>query len=254
MQPQFSRTALLIGEEALGKLAQARVAVFGLGGVGSYAVEGLARGGVGALDLIDNDVYSISNLNRQLYATLDTIGRPKTEIAAERVRSINPDCVVTVHNTFVLPESIDQFDFAQFDYVIDAIDTVSGKLALIECACRAGTPIISSMGTGNKLDPTRFEVADIYDTSVCPLAKVMRTECRKRNIPRCKVLYSKEQPLAPRNQTRAEEGDGVTAEQPPKGKRAIPGSISFVPPVAGLILAGEVIKDIIGYSAGGAAV
>ena len=232
----FSRTQLLLGEAAMERLARSRVAVFGVGGVGGYVVEALARSGVGALDLIDNDTVSITNLNRQIIALRSTVGRYKVDMAAERVRDINPDCRVTVYKTFYLPETQDQFDFTQYDYVVDAIDTVKGKLALVEQARAAGTPIICSMGAGNKLDPAAFEVADIYDTSVCPLAKVMRVECRKRGIDRLKVVYSKEPPATPK---------GI-AEDPAPGKRATPGSIAFVPSAAGLVLAGAVIRDLIG--------
>ena len=227
----FSRTELLLGEQAMRNLARSRVAVFGVGGVGGYVVEALARSGVGALDLVDSDTVSPSNLNRQIIALRSTLGRYKVDVAAERVRDINPDCQVTVHKLFYLPETQDQFDFTRYDYVVDAIDTVTGKLALVEQARAAGTPIICSMGAGNKLDPAAFEVADIYDTSVCPLAKVMRVACRKRGIPHLKVVYSRETPVAVRT---------VAAD----GRRAVPGSIAFVPSAAGLVLAGEVIKDL----------
>ena len=229
---QFSRTALLLGREGIEKLKKSRVAVFGLGGVGGYVVEALARCGVGALDLIDNDVVSESNLNRQIIALHSTIGKKKTEAAKARVLDICPDAVVRTYDVFYLPENADAFDLSQYDYVVDAIDTVSGKIALIENAKQCGTPIISSMGTGNKLDPTRFEVADIAKTSVCPLARVMRRELKKRGIEHVKVLYSKEEAL----QT------GVIDEE--RGK-AVPGSVSFVPSVAGLIIAGEVVKDLL---------
>lgn len=231
----FSRTQLLLGEAAMERLARSRVAVFGVGGVGGYVVEALARSGVGALDLIDNDTVSVTNLNRQIIALRSTVGRYKVDVAAERVGDINPDCRVTVYKTFYLPETQEQFDFAQYDYVVDAIDTVKGKLALVEQARAAGTPIICSMGAGNKLDPAAFEVADIYQTSVCPLAKVMRVECRKRGIDHLKVVYSKEPPRTPQG----------AAEDPAPGKRATPGSIAFVPSAAGLVLAGEVVKDLI---------
>ena len=231
---QFSRTELLLGEEALERLKKARVAVFGVGGVGGYAVEALARSGVGALDLIDNDTVALSNLNRQIIALHSTIGQHKVDVAKARVHDINPDCEVRVYKTFYLPETAEEFDFSAYDYVIDAIDTVKGKLGLAQQAQDAGTPIISSMGAGNKLDPTAFEVADIYKTSVCPLARVMRCECRKRGIKKLKVVYSKEAPVRPKT---VSEETGV--------RRDIPGSLAFVPSVAGLILAGEVIKDII---------
>ena len=232
MGMQFSRTALLIGEEGVEKLKKARVAVFGIGGVGGYVVEALVRSGVGSLDLIDKDTVSESNINRQIIALHSTVGRLKTEVAAERARDINPNVSVRTHNVFYLPETADSFDFSQYDYVVDAIDTVSGKLALIEQAKKANIPVISSMGAGNKLDATAFEVADIAKTSVCPLARVMRRELKKRGIEHVKVVYSKEEPLA----------SSVTDEE--SGK-AVPGSIAFVPSVVGLILAGEVIKDLI---------
>ena len=229
---QFSRTALLIGEEGLKKLKNARVAVFGVGGVGGYVVEALARSGVGSLELIDKDVVSLSNINRQIIALHSTVGRLKTEVAAERARDINPDIDVTVRNVFYLPETAAEFDFTAYDYVVDAIDTVSGKIALIEQSKKANVPVISCMGAGNKLDATAFEVADITKTSVCPLARVMRRELKKRGIEHVKVVYSKEEPKE--SQAKDEE----------TGK-PIPASIAFVPSVAGLILAGEVIKDLI---------
>jgi tRNA A37 threonylcarbamoyladenosine dehydratase len=231
---QFTRTRLLLGEAAMRKLASSRVAVFGIGGVGGYTVEALARSGIGALDLIDNDRVALSNLNRQIIATLDTVGQYKVDAAAARIASINPECKVTVYKTFFMPETQGEFDFSEYDYVVDAIDTVTGKLALAECAQAADTPIISAMGAGNKLDPTAFRVADINDTSVCPLAKVMRRECRRRGIRHLKVVYSQEEALQPLG--RPAEEDTV--------RRSIPGSTAFVPPVAGLIIAGEVIKDL----------
>lgn len=229
---QFSRTALLIGEAGVERLKKARVAVFGIGGVGGYVAEALARGGVGALDLVDKDVVSESNINRQIIALHSTIGKLKTEVCAERLKDINPALQVRTHNVFYLPETAEQFDFTAYDYVVDAIDTVSGKIALIEQAKGASTPVISSMGTGNKLTPTAFEVADIAETSVCPLARVMRRELKKRGIEGVKVVYSKEEPIA---------SPLIDAES---GK-AVPASISFVPSVAGLIIAGEVIKDLL---------
>ena len=229
---QFSRTELLLGKEGVEKLKKARVAVFGVGGVGGYVVEALARSGVGALDLIDKDVVSESNINRQIIALHSTVGQFKTEAAANRARDINPNIIVRVQNVFYLPENAHEFDFSQYDYVVDAIDTVSGKIAIIEQAKRCNTPIISSMGAGNKLDPTAFEVADISKTSVCPLARVMRRELKKRGIEHVKVVYSKEEPL-PSNVTDEESG------------KSVPGSIAFVPSVVGLIIAGEVIKDLI---------
>ena len=229
---QFSRTALMIGEEGLEKLKKSRVAVFGVGGVGGYVVEALARSGVGALELIDKDVVSVSNINRQIIALHSTVGRLKTEVAAERARDINPDIDVTVRNVFYLPETAGEFDFTAYDYVVDAIDTVSGKIALIEQSKKANVPVISCMGAGNKLDASAFEVADITKTSVCPLARVMRRELKKRGIDHVKVVYSKEEPKE--SQAKDEESG-----------KPIPASIAFVPSVAGLILAGEVIKDLI---------
>ena len=228
----FSRTAILLGEENLEKLKRARVAVFGVGGVGGYVVEALARSGVGVLDLIDKDTVSESNINRQIIALHSTVGRYKTEVAAERARDINPDICVRVYNTFYLPETAAQFDFSRYDYVGDAIDTVSGKIAIVEEAKKANVPVIAAMGAGNKLDPTKFEVADISKTSVCPLARVMRRELKKRGIEHLKVVYSKEEPLT----------SPLTDEQ--SGK-PIPGSVAFVPSVVGLIIAGEVVKDLI---------
>ena len=247
MLNQFSRTQLLLGPEAMDHLAGCRVAVFGIGGVGGYTVEALARSGIGALDLIDDDKVCLTNLNRQLFATRSTVGKYKVDVAAERIRDINPDCRVTTYKTFFLPETQDEFDFTQYDYVVDAIDTVKGKLALVEKAKEAGTPIICAMGAGNKLDPTAFRVADIYQTSVCPLARVMRTECRKRGIRHLKVVYSKEQPVRPL------EDPSISCRKhcicPPGTRkctvrRDIPGSTAFVPSVAGLIIAGEVVKDL----------
>ncbi|MCR5004456.1 MAG: tRNA threonylcarbamoyladenosine dehydratase [Clostridiales bacterium] len=233
MENRFSRTELLLGPEALARLRKARVAVFGLGGVGGYVVEALARCGIGALDLIDHDTISESNLNRQILATVDTIGQAKADVAAARVRSIAPDCQVQAFRTLYLPDTADQFDFSQYDYIVDAIDTVTAKLLLAERAQAAGTPIIASMGTGNKLDPTAFRVADIYETNICPLARIMRKECRKRGIEHLKVVYSEEEPREPREII--QEGS----------RRALPGSVSFVPSAAGLIIAGEVIRDLI---------
>lgn len=227
-----SRTENLIGKGAVEKLQRSRVAVFGIGGVGSYVVEALARAGVGAMDLIDNDKVVFSNINRQIIALHSTVGEWKTEVAARRIRDINPAIQVRTHNLFFLPETADGFDFSGVDYVVDAIDTVSGKLALIERAKALRIPVISSMGTGNKLDPTAFEVADISKTSVCPLARVMRRELKKRGIEHVKTVYSKEEPIE-NNARNGETG------------KAIPASISFVPSVAGLIIAGEVIKDLI---------
>ncbi len=234
MLDRFSRTELLLGPRAMQRLKNARVAVFGIGGVGGFTVEALARSGVGALDLIDHDTVSLTNLNRQIIATEETIGRYKVDVAAERVHSINPDCVVRTYRTFYLPDTADQFDFHQYDYVVDAVDTVTGKLLLIEQAKACGTPVISSMGAGNKLDPTAFRVADLYETDICPLAKVMRKECRKRGIDHLKVVYSREKPIAPQGPVQEETT-----------RRSLPGSIAFVPSVVGLIIGGEVIKDLI---------
>ncbi len=240
MTEQFIRSEMLLGRDALERLSRCRVAVFGVGGVGGYVVEALARSGIGALDLIDNDTVALSNLNRQLIALHSTVGRLKVDVAKERVLDIHPDCAVTAHPVFFLPETQDQFDFSQFDYVVDAIDTVKGKLALAEQAQAAGTPIISAMGAGNKLDPTAFRVADIYQTSVCPLARVMRTECRKRGIRHLKVVYSTEPPLRPACSPAPQEP--ADAQKP---RRDTPGSMAFVPSVAGLIIAGEVVKDLL---------
>ena len=230
MSHQFSRTELLLGD--IQKLKNCRVAVFGIGGVGGHAVEALVRCGVGEIDIIDNDTVSLTNLNRQIFALHSTLGRPKVDVAKERLCDKNPDVKINSHNLFFTPET--EFDFSQFDYVIDAIDTVTSKIALVELCQKAGVPIISSMGTGNKLDPTKFEVTDIYKTSVCPLARVMRCELKKRGVKRLKVVYSKEEPIKP---SESDEDKGV--------RRSIPGSVSFVPSAAGLILAGEVIKDLI---------
>ena len=239
---QFSRTKLLYGEEAMRKLAASRIAVFGIGGVGGYVVEALVRSGVGTLDIIDDDKVCMSNLNRQIIATRETIGRYKVDVAEERIHDINPDCVVNAHKTFFLPETQDKFDFSEYDYVVDAIDTVAGKLAIIEKAKKAGTPVISSMGAGNKINPAMFEVSDIYKTTICPLAKVIRHECRKRGIDSLKVVYSKEMPIKPLEDTGCSQ---EVAENRTK-RRATPGSTAFVPSVVGLIIAGEVINDITG--------
>ena len=236
MKEQFSRTEILLGPEAVSKLQQARVAVFGVGGVGGYTVEALARCGVGQLDLIDSDTVSISNINRQILATHSTVGMLKVEAAKNRVLDINPECTVRTYAIFYLPETAEQFDFTQYDYIVDCIDTVTGKLQLVERAVAAGTPIICSMGTGNKLDPAAFMVADISKTSMCPLARIMRKELKKRGINHLKVVYSQEEALTP---------DVDPEELARTGKRQIPGSVAFVPGAAGLILAGEVVKDLI---------
>lgn len=236
MSHYFSRTQLLLGEAAMERLYKARVAVFGIGGVGGHAAEALARSGIGTIDLIDKDVVAMTNINRQLVATTKTIGQYKTDVMKERILSINPDAVVNCHTVFYLPETADQFDFQQYDYIIDAVDTVTAKIELVMQAEKAGCPMISSMGAGNKLHPELFEIADIYKTSVCPLAKVMRKELRARGIKNLKVVYSKEIPIVPF------ESDEDS------GKRQTPGSTSFVPSVAGLIMAGAVIRDLVeGY-------
>ncbi|MBP5310586.1 MAG: tRNA threonylcarbamoyladenosine dehydratase [Lachnospiraceae bacterium] len=250
MLNQFSRTQLLYGEEAMKRLSSLRVAVFGIGGVGGYTVEALARSGVGALDLIDDDKVCLTNINRQILATRKTVGKYKVDVAAERVHEINPDCEVRTFKTFFLPDTQDMFDFTDYDYVVDAIDTVTGKLAIIEKAKTAKTPVISSMGAGNKINASMFEVADIYQTSICPLAKVMRRECKKRGIDSLKVVYSKEKPIRPL------EDMSISCRKhcicPPgtvrkcTERRDIPGSTAFVPSVVGLIIAGEVINDLTG--------
>ena len=235
MKEQFVRTAMLLGEDAIDLLAGKRVAVFGIGGVGGHVTEVLARSGVGAIDLIDNDVVSISNINRQIIATYDTVGQYKTQVMKQRILSINPECRVSTFETFYLPEEREHFPFREYDYIVDAIDTVTAKLDLVMVGHELGIPVISSMGTGNKLDPTRFEVADIYETSVCPLAKVMRKELKARKIPALKVVYSREIAMKP-----------IPPGEEDNGRRAIPGSTAFVPAAAGLILGGEVIKDLVG--------
>ena len=229
----FSRTELPPGAEAMERLKKARVAVFGVGGVGSYVVEALARSGVGSLDLIDRDTVSLTNINRQIIALRSTVGKYKVDVAKERVLDINPEAIVNAYRVFYLPETAGQFDFTEYDYVVDAIDTVTGKLMLAEQADRAGTPLISSMGAGNKLNAAAFEVADIYETSVCPLAKVMRRELKKRGIQKLKVVYSREVPISPA----AGDSGGPSGRQ-------VPGSVAFVPSAAGLIIAGEVIQDL----------
>ena len=231
----LSRTAILLGDEALKKLKNAKVAVFGLGGVGGYVVEALARSGIGSLELVDHDTISITNINRQILATRSTVGQSKAEAARVRVLDIDPEITVTAKETFFSPDTAAEFDFSGYSYVVDAIDTVTGKLALVAAAQAAGVPIISCMGTGNKLDPGKFQIADITKTSVCPLARIMRKECAKRGIRHLKVLYSTEDPIAPAE---------TSGEELPEGRRALPGSVAWVPSVAGLIIAGEVIKDL----------
>ena len=239
MLEQFLRTEMLLGSEALTRLQSARVAVFGLGGVGGYVVEALARSGVGSLDLIDSDRVSVSNLNRQILATHSTVGMLKVDAARNRVLDINPECQVKTWPVFYTPDTADTFDFTQYDYIVDAIDTVTGKLALVERAKAAGTPIICCMGTGNKLDASAFQVADISKTTMCPLARVMRKELSKRGIRHLKVVYSQEETLTP---------TGWEEEAAALGKRQITGSVAFVPGAAGLLLAGEVIRDLTGHS------
>ena len=253
MLNQFSRTQLVYGRDAMEILADSHVAVFGIGGVGGYTVEALARSGVGKLDLIDDDKVCLTNVNRQILATLKTVGQYKVDVAEERIHSINPQCEVRTYKTFYMPDTEKEFDFTQYDYIVDAIDTVKGKLALVENANAADTPIISSMGAGNKVNAAAFEVADIYDTSVCPLARVMRYECRKRGIKKLKVVYSKEKPIRPL------EDMSISCRKHcvcPSGtrkctvRRDIPGSTAFVPSVAGLIIAGEVVNDLISFEHG----
>lgn len=267
MENQFLRTEILLGADAMKKLKSSKVAIFGVGGVGGYVVEALARSGVGAIDLIDKDTVALSNINRQIIATMDTVGRDKVDVMAERIRSINPDAIVYRHKCFYLPETAEQFDFSLYDYVVDAIDTVTGKIQLILQAGEAGVPIISAMGAGNKLDPSRFEVADIYQTSVDPLARVMRRELKKRGVEKLKVVYSKEKPLQPAKDPTAgergresstdisagvpvsEDSTGISAGvsvNEGSGRRSTPGSLAFVPSVAGLIIAGEVVRDLCG--------
>ena len=233
MITQFNREEILIGSKALEVLKNSRVAIFGVGGVGGYAVEALVRAGIGALDFIDNDVVSLTNLNRQIIALHSTLGEAKVEVMKERAIDINPEVKIITHNCFYLPENAGQFDFEKYDYVVDAVDTVSAKIALVEQANKAGTPIISAMGAGNKLNPSEFEITDISKTTVCPLAKIMRKELKKRGINHLKVVYSKELPLKPL----------ATDEQ--SNKRQTAGSISFVPPVVGLLMASEVVKDLL---------
>ena len=241
MQNQFTRTELLLGQDAMQKLYNSHVAIFGVGGVGGYVCEALARSGVGTFDLIDSDTVCESNINRQIIATTLSIGRFKTEVMKERILSINPDAKVNIHNCFFLPENADEFDFNQYDYVVDAVDTVTAKIALVMKAKATSTPIISSMGAGNKLDPTAFRVADIYKTNMDPLAKVMRRELKKCGISKLKVVYSEEKPLTPLTPSDVDSGEAT-----PSGRRSTPGSTAFVPSVAGLIIAGEVVKDLSG--------
>ena len=253
MLHHFSRTQLFLGESAMQELANKRVAVFGIGGVGGYACEALVRSGIGAFDLIDDDKVCLTNLNRQIIATRKTVGKYKTEVMKERMLEINPNVDVRIHNCFFLPENADKFPFDEYDYIIDAVDTVTAKISIIMKANELGIPVISSMGAGNKLDPTAFRVADIYKTRVCPLAKVMRRELKKRGVKKLKVVYSEEQPTRPiedmsiscRTNCICPPG----AEHKCTERRDIPGSVAFVPSVVGLIIAGEVIKDIAGVNA-----
>lgn len=229
---QFQRTQILLGEDKMNKLYNSKVAVFGVGGVGGYVVEALARSGVGSFVIIDKDTVSLSNINRQIIATHDTIDKYKVDVMKERILSINPEANVDARRCFFLPENANEFDFSEYDYVVDAVDTVTAKLEIITRAKQSNVPVISSMGAGNKLDPTKFQVADIYKTTMCPLAKVMRNECKKRKIKKLKVVYSTEQPIKPIEEVKEE------------GRRSTPGSVAFVPSVAGLIIASEVIKDL----------
>ena len=238
VEEQFVRTALLLGEEGVARLKRAKVAVFGIGGVGGFAAEALARAGVGAFLLVDSDRICVSNINRQIIADWNTVGRYKTKVMQERIASVNPNAEVETRECFFLPENADSFDFSGWDYIVDAVDTVSAKLEIIVRAKEAGVPVISCMGAGNKLDPTRFEVADLYETSVCPLARVMRRELKKRGIDSCKVVYSREEARTPL--------DGLLSQEESGGRRSVPGSVSFVPSVAGLVAAGEVIRDLAG--------
>ena len=244
MLNQFSRTALLIGQEAITKLQQSRVAIFGIGGVGGYVAEALARSGVGCFDLIDNDTVALTNLNRQIIATHATLGQPKVQVMAERIHAINPEAVVHAHQCFFLPENAHEFNFEQYDYVVDAVDTVAAKIAIIMAAKAANVPVISSMGAGNKMDPGKFQVADIFKTSVDPLARVMRQEMKKRGVKKLKVVYSTELPLTPASELSTE----CHAEAPQR--RALPGSTAFTPSAAGLLLASEVVKDLIDWDGG----
>ena len=250
MLNQFSRTELLLGKEAMDKLQNSRVAVFGIGGVGGYVCEALVRSGIGAFDLIDDDKVCLTNLNRQIIATRKTVGQYKTEVMRDRILEINPKAEVRIHNCFYLPENAADFDFSEYDYVVDAVDTVTAKLDIIMRAKEAGVPVISSMGAGNKLDPTKFQVADIYDTTICPLARVMRRELRKRNVKDLKVVFSTEKSIRPLEDMSISCRTNCICPPGAKHKcterRDIPGSVAFVPSVAGLIIAGEVVKELAG--------
>ena len=247
MKEQFIRTGMLLGEDGIDKLSRKRVAVFGIGGVGGHTVEALVRSGIGSIDIIDNDVISVSNINRQIIATYDTVGKPKTQVMKERIESINPECKVITHNRFYLPECRNEFPFSEYDYIVDAIDTVTAKIDLAVIAQQLDIPMISSMGTGNKLDPTQLEVTDIYKTSVCPLAKVMRKELKARDIKKLTVVYSKETVLSPKvveiEQEKTEQVENN--EHFGNARKVVPGSTAFVPAVAGLIIAGEVIRKLV---------
>lgn len=245
MTEEFSRTERMFGSEAMDKLAHAKIAVFGIGGVGGYTVEALARSGIGTLHLIDDDKVALSNINRQILATHDTVGQYKVDVAAARIAAINPNATVVTHRTFYLPQTADIFDLAQYDYIVDAIDTVAGKLALVEGATAAGVPLISSMGAGNKIDPTAFRVADITETAVCPLARVMRKELKKRGIHHLKVVYSEEEPFVPHDAVADEPAERSDTRPEQRRAKPTPASNAFVPSVVGLIIAGEVIKDLI---------
>lgn len=245
MREEFCRTEMLLGEEAMDRLARSRVAVFGVGGVGGYVCEALARSGVGALDLIDRDKVALSNINRQIIATHKTVGREKTDVMRERILEINPEALVRVYSCFFLPENADSFPFDEYDYVVDTVDTVTAKIELVVRAREEGVPIISSMGAGNKLDASAFRVADIFDTRVCPLARVMRRELKKRNVEQLKVVYSEEEPIIDHAVDAAGKYGVETAVSTTETlRRSIPGSVAFVPSVAGLIIAGEVVKDL----------
>ena len=248
MSDQFERTELLLGREAIDKLAHSRVAIFGVGGVGGYVCEALVRSGVAAFDLIDKDTVALSNLNRQIIATRKTIGKYKAEVMRDRILEINPDADVRIHNCFFLPENADDFPFEEYDYIVDAVDTVTAKIALVMKATEKNIPIISSMGAGNKLDGSMFRVADIYKTKVCPLAKVMRRELKKRGVKKLKVVYSEELPVRPiRNvESDSKAEDGNLLDEKKVRRKDTPGSVAFVPSVAGMIIAGEVVKDLCG--------
>ena len=255
MKEQFVRTAMLLGEEGINRLFEKRVAVFGIGGVGGHVVEALARSGVGSLDLIDNDIVNLSNINRQIIALHSTVGQRKTEVMKNRIEDINPDAEVVAHNCFYLPANADEFPLDRYDYVVDAVDTVAAKLEIIVRADKAGVPVISAMGAGNKLEAGAFKVSDIYDTTICPLARVMRKELKKRGITKLKVVYSEEAPLVPKdekkfkiekNDDNPEEAAGNSVEAAGHKKRSTPGSISYAPAICGLMIAAEVIKELLG--------